>query len=61
MLCTYWTSVCNFVSAAQTSSLHVVLESSNEQHYADRSCLHHSYDTPGDAVGSDRSVSHFTD
>jgi hypothetical protein len=51
----YWTSVCKFC-AEQTSSLQVVLESSNDQYHADENDGCQSKDASGDAVGNDNNV-----
>jgi hypothetical protein len=54
MLHTYWTSVCNFLCAGQTSSLQMVLEPANGQDHAGVEFC--DTDASGEAVGDKNEV-----
>jgi hypothetical protein len=55
MLHTYWSSVCEVLSAQQKSSMQVV-ESSNDQDHAEGNVEHCSIDAFEEVIGDDSNV-----
>jgi hypothetical protein len=55
MLHTYWSSVCEVLSAQQKSSMQAV-ESSNDQDHAEGNVEHRSIDAFEEVIGNDSNV-----
>jgi hypothetical protein len=58
MLHAYWTSACKCLGVEQTSSLQVILESSNDQDHADENDEWRGNDASKAAVGTDSDITH---